>query len=78
MRPEGGVYRDAEENGTCPVCGWKYLETDHIPENPDPDHEPHVPGTYYVHQWESIGNGKARLSGCSKYQNGETDAWDPR
>lgn len=61
----------------CPVCGWEYLRSEHIPENPDPDHEPHAPGTSYVHKWESAGNGRVLIEGCDEYENGETSAWAP-
>jgi len=61
----------------CPVCGWGVVRTEHIPENPDPEHEPHAPGTHYVHSIEAIGNGKFRIEGCSQYENDETDAWTP-
>lgn len=66
-----------DESGTCPVCGWAYLSEDHIPQNPEHDHGPDAPGTYYVHRWESIGAGRVEIAGCSKYANGETDAWEP-
>lgn len=66
-----------DEAETCPVCGWAYLDEDRIPENPHPDHEPDEPGTLYVHRWESIGNGKVEIEGCSEYADGETDAWEP-
>ena len=65
------------EDEPCPVCGWGVIQTEHIPENPDPDNGPHAPGTQYVHEIVAIGNGRFRLSGCSQYENGETDPWNP-
>lgn len=62
---------------TCPVCGWAFLREEHVAENPDPENGPHAPGTQYVHQWIAIGTGRVRLSGCTEYENGETDAWEP-
>ena len=61
----------------CPVCGWSYLRTEHMAENPDPDHGPNAPGTLYVHKWEATGNGRAVIEGCSEYDDGETDSWQP-
>jgi rubredoxin len=61
----------------CPVCGWEYLETEHVPENPDPEYGPDAPGTEYIHRWVSTGNGRAAIAGCTVYENGKTDAWEP-
>ena len=62
---------------TCPVCGRDVLETNVIPENPSPDHPPHAPGVHYVHRLEEVEKGRFEVGGCSKYENGETEEWEP-
>lgn len=62
---------------TCPVCGWTHLREDYIPANPDPEHGPDAHGILYVHRWESTGNGRVEIDGCSEYETGETNAWTP-
>ena len=65
------------EGEPCPVCGWAVIRTEHVPENPDPDNRPHASGTQYVHEIEAIGNGRIRIAGCTEYENGETNPWEP-
>lgn len=66
-------------NDVCPVCGCRYVESEHVPENPDPIHPPHTSGTHYVHEWRADPSqrGHATVSGCIEWHNAiQNDVWD--
>ena len=64
------------ENGEpCPVCGWATIRKEGVPEHPDGEH-PY--GMMFVHRIESSGRaGHFRVAGCTRYNNGETEVWEP-
>ena len=61
----------------CPVCGRNVVETNRIPENPSPNHGPDSPGWQFVHRLEEVKKGHFEVGGCSMYENGEVDPWEP-
>ena len=65
------------DDDSCPVCGRDVIEVDRIPEHPSPEHEPHAPGHFFIHRREEVKKGYFEQSGCSMYENGEVDRWEP-